>query len=67
MAAIDRLAGALLERFGRLDGLLGNAGVLGTLDRAEQAGLLERDLRDLRPTARGRRFLNDLLQMFLPD
>ncbi|OYW43250.1 MAG: oxidoreductase [Rhodobacterales bacterium 12-64-8] len=35
MAAIDRLAGALLERFGRLDGLLGNAGVLGTLGPLE--------------------------------
>jgi NAD(P)-dependent dehydrogenase (short-subunit alcohol dehydrogenase family) len=30
-AAIDGLAPTLLERFGRLDGLLGNAGVLGTL------------------------------------
>jgi NAD(P)-dependent dehydrogenase (short-subunit alcohol dehydrogenase family) len=28
---IDRLGGALHEQFGRLDGLLGNAGVLGTL------------------------------------
>lgn len=35
MAAIDRLASALLERFGRLDGLLGNAGVLGTLGPLE--------------------------------
>lgn len=34
-AAIDRLAAALLERFGRLDGLLGNAGVLGTLGPLE--------------------------------
>lgn len=30
-AGIDRLGGALYERFGRLDGLLANAGVLGTL------------------------------------
>lgn len=35
MASIDRLAGVLLERFGRLDGLLGNAGVLGTLGPLE--------------------------------
>ncbi len=35
MAAVDRLASALLERFGRLDGLLGNAGVLGTLGPLE--------------------------------
>jgi NAD(P)-dependent dehydrogenase (short-subunit alcohol dehydrogenase family) len=29
--AIDALAGALLQRFGRLDGLVGNAGILGSL------------------------------------
>jgi NAD(P)-dependent dehydrogenase (short-subunit alcohol dehydrogenase family) len=33
---IDRLASALLERFGRLDGFLGNAGVLGTIGPLEQ-------------------------------
>jgi NAD(P)-dependent dehydrogenase (short-subunit alcohol dehydrogenase family) len=30
-AAIDRLGGAIFERWGRLDGLVGNAGMLGTL------------------------------------
>ncbi|MDZ4762744.1 MAG: SDR family NAD(P)-dependent oxidoreductase [Alphaproteobacteria bacterium] len=35
-ASIDKLALKLLERFGRLDGLLGNAGVLGTLGPLEQ-------------------------------
>src|SRR5262245_44590922 len=35
VAGIDKLASALLERFGRLDGLLGNAGVLGTLGPLE--------------------------------
>lgn len=35
MTAIDRLAGALLDRFGRLDGLFANAGVLGTLGPLE--------------------------------
>jgi NAD(P)-dependent dehydrogenase (short-subunit alcohol dehydrogenase family) len=35
--AIDRLAGALLDRFGRLDGLLGNAGVLGNIGPLETA------------------------------
>src|SRR5262249_52913030 len=30
-AAIDRLAGALAERYGRLDVLVGNAGMLGPL------------------------------------
>lgn len=35
-ASIDKLASLLLERFGQLDGLLGNAGVLGTLGPLEQ-------------------------------
>ena len=35
--AVDRLAGALLERFGRLDGLVGNAGVLGNIGPLETA------------------------------
>jgi len=33
---------------------------------ARQAGLLDEDLRRLRPTAHGQLFLNDLLQRFLP-
>lgn len=37
------------------------------LDRAEAAGLLERDAFTIRPTLRGRRFLNDLLGLFLPE
>jgi putative oxygen-independent coproporphyrinogen III oxidase len=36
------------------------------LERAEERGLLERDHARLAPTELGRRFLNDLLQMFLP-
>jgi putative oxygen-independent coproporphyrinogen III oxidase len=36
------------------------------LQRAEQQGLLERDLKTIRPTERGRRFLNELLALFLP-
>ncbi|MBI1341275.1 SDR family NAD(P)-dependent oxidoreductase [bacterium] len=35
--ATDALAGELLKRFGRLDGLLGNAGVLGMLGPIEMA------------------------------
>jgi len=34
--AIDQLGGALFERFGRLDGLVGNAGVLGTIGTLHQ-------------------------------
>ncbi len=37
------------------------------LDEAERAGLLERDWQRLRPTARGRLFLNELLAHFLPE
>jgi putative oxygen-independent coproporphyrinogen III oxidase len=32
---------------------------------AEKAGLLERDWKRIRPTARGQRFLNELLELFL--
>jgi putative oxygen-independent coproporphyrinogen III oxidase len=35
--------------------------------KAEHDGLVERDLVAVRPTARGRRFLNDLLERFLPE
>jgi len=35
------------------------------VEAAEKKGLLERDLRRIRPTERGRRFLNDLLALFL--
>jgi len=35
--------------------------------QAEQAGLLERDWKRIRPTARGQRFLNELLGLFLVD
>jgi putative oxygen-independent coproporphyrinogen III oxidase len=37
------------------------------LESAEQRGLIERDWRHIRPTARGQRFLNELLELFLGD
>ena len=37
------------------------------LDAAERSGLIERDHVRVRPTLRGQRFLNDLLQIFLKD
>jgi oxygen-independent coproporphyrinogen-3 oxidase len=37
------------------------------LNEAEEKGLLERDWKRARPTARGQRFLNDLLALFLSD
>ena len=42
------------------------AAILPALDEAEAQGLLERDLKRVRPTLRGQRFLNELLQLFLP-
>ena len=41
--------------------------VLKELDAAERRGLITRDLRRIAPTELGRRFLNDLLQLFLPE
>lgn len=40
--------------------------VLPVLDQAETRGLLRRDHRSVWPTPLGRRFLNDLLALFLP-
>ena len=37
------------------------------LERAEAKGLVERDHLRVRPTPQGRRYLNDLLELFLPD
>ena len=37
------------------------------LDHAERAGLLARDHATIRPTGKGQRFLNDLLEPFLPE
>jgi len=36
------------------------------LRQAEERGLLERDWKRIRPSARGQRFLNELLELFLP-
>ncbi len=40
--------------------------ITATLDRAEAKGLITRDHVCAKPTELGRRFLNDLLEMFLP-
>ena len=36
------------------------------LEQGEKQGLLVRDLKVIRPTERGQRFLNELLALFLP-
>jgi oxygen-independent coproporphyrinogen-3 oxidase len=41
--------------------------IQNSLAKAEEAGLLERDWQRIRPTARGQRFLNELLALFLSD
>jgi putative oxygen-independent coproporphyrinogen III oxidase len=58
--------GFALQLFEERTGLA-RVAVLPTLDRAERDGLIERDQVQVRPSLRGRRFLNDLLQRFLPD
>ncbi len=41
--------------------------VLAPLDAAERRGLITRDHQRIAPTLSGRRFLNELLQLFLPE
>jgi oxygen-independent coproporphyrinogen-3 oxidase len=45
---------------------LPSASIQTKLEKAEQKGLVERDWRRIRPTERGRLFLNELLELFLP-
>ncbi len=45
---------------------LGLHHVARALDSAEQRGLITRNLQHIQPTDIGRRFLNDLLTLFLP-
>ena len=40
--------------------------VEAALAKGEALGLLERDWQTIRPTPRGQRFLNELLELFLP-
>ena len=37
------------------------------LDEAEKRGLIVRDIKQVKPTAKGQLFLNDLLEIFLPE
>ena len=36
------------------------------LDEAEKRGLINRDIKHIKPTSKGQMFLNDLLEIFLP-
>jgi putative oxygen-independent coproporphyrinogen III oxidase len=64
MNALRLNAGFGLELFQARTGL-GIAGILPQLEAAEARGLLTRDHRRAAPTALGRRFLNDLIGLFL--
>jgi putative oxygen-independent coproporphyrinogen III oxidase len=60
---IDGFAASLFhERTG-----LPLAAVEPEIQAAEKSGLLQRDITTIRPTDKGRRFLNDLLETFLPS
>ena len=63
--ALRLVQGVPAERFEERTGLP-RAVVARRLAAAEEKGLLENDARRIRPTRRGRLFLNDLLQFFLP-
>ncbi len=63
--ALRLVDGFALDLFTARTGLPVTA-LTAELDRAEKEGLVERDHAHVRPTALGRRFLNDLMQRFLP-
>ncbi len=63
--ALRLVEGFALELFTQRTGLPVTA-ISAELDRAAAEGLIERDHAHARPTARGRRFLNELMQRFLP-
>ncbi|HVY06089.1 MAG TPA: radical SAM family heme chaperone HemW [Burkholderiales bacterium] len=65
MNALRLIDGFELALFESRTGLSPNA-LLKRLERAESLGLIERDHVRVRPTLKGQRFLNDLLQIFLP-
>ncbi len=46
---------------------LSTTAIQTNLEKAERKGLIERDWRYIRPTERGRLFLNELLEIFLPE
>jgi putative oxygen-independent coproporphyrinogen III oxidase len=63
--ALRLVDGFPVELVSRRTGLPSNSFESG-LSQAEQRGLVERNPQAIRPTERGRRFLNDLVGLFLP-
>lgn len=66
MNALRLTAGFATEMFQQRTGLPLTA-IQQQLNEAEQRGLIVRDHQRITPTLTGRRFLNDLLQIFLPE
>jgi oxygen-independent coproporphyrinogen-3 oxidase len=66
MNALRLTEGFSVVQFEQCTGL-GFANALPALERAQFLGLIERDGQRIAPTLRGQRFLNDLLQLFLPE
>ncbi len=64
--ALRLVDGFALDLFTQRTGLPVTA-ITAELDRAQKEGLVERSHAEVRPTARGRRFLNELMQRFLPQ
>ncbi len=64
MNALRLNDGFPLALIGERTGLQGHP-CLEMLDRAERKGFVERSPTSVRPTLKGRRFLNDLLQLFM--
>jgi len=65
MNALRLNEGVPLQLFQERTGLA-LAAILAPLDAAERRGLITRTHERVQPTALGRRFLNDLLQLFIP-
>ncbi len=66
MNALRLTEGFATEMFVERTGLPINS-IQRQLDEAEQRQLITRDYQRIAPTLTGRRFLNDLLQIFLPE
>jgi oxygen-independent coproporphyrinogen-3 oxidase len=66
MNALRLIEGFPLRMFAERTGMPLTS-ILAPLARAEALELVQRDHEKVVPTLRGQRFLNDLLQLFLPD
>jgi putative oxygen-independent coproporphyrinogen III oxidase len=64
--ALRLVDGFEVKLFGERTGLLLTS-IEPQLQEAEKQGLIERDWKRIRPTARGQRFLNTLFELFLPQ